>query len=41
VVAVSSPVTLPAGKLADALGIREVSYRPGQPGLAVKDAKLA
>ncbi|MEV6442905.1 metallophosphoesterase [Amycolatopsis sp. NPDC051716] len=36
-----TPVTLPAGKLADALGIREVTYRPGQPGLAVKDVKLA
>ncbi|MEV4052086.1 metallophosphoesterase [Amycolatopsis sp. NPDC049688] len=36
-----APVTLPAGKLADALGIREVAYRPGQPGLAVKDVKLA
>ncbi|WP_312872207.1 metallophosphoesterase family protein [Amycolatopsis dendrobii] len=35
------PVTLPAGKLKDALGIREVSYRPGGPGLAVKDVKLA
>ncbi|MFJ9779629.1 metallophosphoesterase family protein [Amycolatopsis sp. NPDC101161] len=36
-----TPVTLPAGKLADALGIREVTYRPGTPGLAVKDVKLA
>ncbi|WP_406633243.1 metallophosphoesterase family protein [Amycolatopsis sp. WGS_07] len=36
-----TPVTLPAGKLKDALGIREVSYRPGGPGLAVKDVKLA
>ena len=36
-----TPVTLPAGKLADALGIREVAYRPGTPGLAVKDVKLA
>ncbi|WP_329046028.1 metallophosphoesterase [Amycolatopsis sp. NBC_01488] len=36
-----TPVTLPAGKLKDALGIREVAYRPGQPGLAVKDVKLA
>jgi 3',5'-cyclic AMP phosphodiesterase CpdA len=35
-----TPVTLPAGKLADALGIREVAYRPGNPGLAVKDVKL-
>ncbi|WP_232240751.1 metallophosphoesterase [Kutzneria sp. 744] len=36
-----TPVTLPAGKLADALGIREVAYRPGNPGLAVKDVKLS
>ncbi|TCO52292.1 metallophosphoesterase family protein [Actinocrispum wychmicini] len=36
-----TPVTLPAGKLRDALGIREVSYRKGDPGLAVKDVKLA
>lgn len=35
-----TPVKLPAGKLKDALGIREVSYRPGGPGLAVKDVKL-
>lgn len=36
-----TPVTLPAGKLADALGIRGVAYRQGNPGLAVKDVKLA
>ncbi|MFD2416841.1 metallophosphoesterase family protein [Amycolatopsis pigmentata] len=36
-----TPVTLPAGKLGDALGIREVAYRPGKPGLAIKDVKLA
>jgi 3',5'-cyclic AMP phosphodiesterase CpdA len=36
-----TPVTLPAGKLADALGVREVAYRQGNPGLAVKDVKLA
>ncbi|QUQ66983.1 3',5'-cyclic adenosine monophosphate phosphodiesterase CpdA [Kutzneria sp. CA-103260] len=36
-----TPQTLPAGKLADALGIREVAYRQGNPGLAVKDVKLA
>jgi 3',5'-cyclic AMP phosphodiesterase CpdA len=36
-----TPVTLPAGKLKDALGIREVSYLRGTPGLAVKDVKLA
>ena len=35
------PVTLPAGKLHDALGIREVTYRPGQTALAVKDSTLA
>jgi 3',5'-cyclic AMP phosphodiesterase CpdA len=34
------PVTLPAGKLRDALGIREVSYTKGQTALALKEAKL-
>jgi 3',5'-cyclic AMP phosphodiesterase CpdA len=34
------PVTLPAGKLHDALGIREVSYIKGQQALALKDQKL-
>ena len=34
------PVTLPAGKLHDALGIREVSYTKGQQALALKDQKL-
>jgi 3',5'-cyclic AMP phosphodiesterase CpdA len=34
------PVTLPAGKLHDALGVREVSYTKGQQALAVKDEKL-
>jgi len=34
------PVTLPAGKLRDALGIREVSYTKGQQSLALKDQKL-
>jgi 3',5'-cyclic AMP phosphodiesterase CpdA len=34
------PVTLPAGKLRDALGIREVSYIKGQQALALKDQKL-
>ncbi|MDT5279437.1 MAG: hypothetical protein QOJ20_632 [Mycobacterium sp.] len=34
------PVTLPAGKLRDALGIREVSYTKGQQALALKDQKL-
>ena len=36
-----APVTLPAGKLHDALGIREVGYRQGMQVLAVKDVKLA
>ncbi|GAA4523257.1 metallophosphoesterase family protein [Amycolatopsis samaneae] len=36
-----TPVTLPAGKLGEARGIREVAYRPGNPGLAVKDVRLA
>jgi 3',5'-cyclic-AMP phosphodiesterase len=35
-----APVTLPAGQLGDALGIRQVSYQPGQHNLAVKDTKL-
>jgi len=34
------PMTLPAGKLHDALGIREVSYTKGQQALALKDEKL-
>ena len=34
------PVTLPAGKLRDALGIREVSYTKGQSSLALKETKL-
>ncbi|MGX9791753.1 metallophosphoesterase family protein [Mycobacterium sp. MMS18-G62] len=34
------PVTLPAGKLRDALGIREVSYTKGQQALALKDQRL-
>ena len=34
------PVTLPAGKLGDALGIREVSYAKGQTALALKEATL-
>ena len=36
-----APVTLPAGKLHDALGIREVTYQPGSRALAVKDRPLA
>jgi 3',5'-cyclic AMP phosphodiesterase CpdA len=34
------PVTLPAGKLRDALGIREVSYTKGQTTLALKEERL-
>jgi 3',5'-cyclic AMP phosphodiesterase CpdA len=34
------PVTLPAGKLGDVLGIREVSYTKGQSALALKETKL-
>ncbi|MBW0011555.1 metallophosphoesterase [Mycobacterium sp.] len=34
------PVTLPAGKLHDALGIREVSYTKGQAALALKETAL-
>ncbi|ORB71246.1 metallophosphoesterase family protein [Mycobacterium scrofulaceum] len=34
------PVTLPAGKLRDALGIREVSYTPGETALALKERAL-
>jgi hypothetical protein len=36
-----TPVTLPAGRLKDALGIREVGYRQGDQALAVKDVTLA
>jgi hypothetical protein len=36
-----SPVTLPAGKLKAALGIREVQYVEGNERLAIKDVKLA
>ncbi|MDT7661355.1 MAG: hypothetical protein QOD04_911 [Pseudonocardiales bacterium] len=35
------PLTLPAGQLGDALGIRDVTYQPGQHVLAVRDRKLA
>jgi 3',5'-cyclic AMP phosphodiesterase CpdA len=35
-----APVTLPAGKLRGALGIREVSFQPGLHNLAVKDTPL-
>lgn len=34
------PVTLPAGKLRDALGIREVSYTKGETVLALKEQAL-
>ncbi|MEC3914640.1 metallophosphoesterase family protein [Nocardia sp. CDC160] len=34
------PVTLPAGKLHDALGIREVTYQKGQQQLAIKEQTL-
>jgi len=34
------PVTLPAGKLHDALGIREVSYTKGQQALALREQVL-
>ncbi|MDQ1494997.1 MAG: hypothetical protein QOG69_1480, partial [Actinomycetota bacterium] len=34
------PMTLPAGKLKDALGIREVSYTKGQQTLALKEQTL-
>jgi 3',5'-cyclic AMP phosphodiesterase CpdA len=34
------PVTLPAGKLHDALGIREVSYTRGRQALALKESAL-
>jgi hypothetical protein len=34
------PVTLPAGKLHDALGIREVSFTKGQQALAIKEQTL-
>jgi hypothetical protein len=33
-------MTLPAGKLKDALGIREVSYTKGQQTLALKEQTL-
>jgi 3',5'-cyclic AMP phosphodiesterase CpdA len=36
-----APLTLPAGQLGDALGIRDVTYQPGQHALAVRDRKLA
>jgi len=36
-----TPVTLPAGQLAGALGIRDVTYVKGQHSLAVRDRTLA
>ena len=36
-----TPQVLPAGKLKDALGIREVTYQPGTQLLAVRDERLA
>ncbi|MFJ4649954.1 metallophosphoesterase family protein [Nocardia sp. NPDC088792] len=36
-----APVTLPAGKLHSALGIREVTYQKGQQMLAIKEQALA
>ncbi len=36
-----TPVTLPAGKLKDALGIREVRHVTGNQSLAIKDVRLA
>jgi len=38
--AAPAPLTLPAGQLGDALGIRDVTYQPGQHALAVRDRKL-
>ncbi|MBV9164456.1 MAG: metallophosphoesterase [Pseudonocardiales bacterium] len=34
------PVTLPAGQLGAALGIRDVTYQPGQHTLAIRDRRL-
>lgn len=36
-----TPQVLPAGKLKDALGIREVTYQPGTQPLAIRDARMA
>jgi hypothetical protein len=35
------PTTLPAGKLHNALGIRQVSYTKGQQALALKEQPLS
>ena len=37
---VPKPVTLPAGRLRDVLGIREVSYTKGETTLALKERAL-
>jgi hypothetical protein len=34
------PVTLPAGQLGAALGVRDVTYQPGRHSLAIRDRKL-
>ena len=34
------PLTLPAGQLGAALGIRDVTYQPGQHALAIRDLRL-
>ncbi len=39
--AAPTPVTLPAGKLSSALGIRDVTYVKGQQSLAIRDRTLA
>jgi len=36
-----NPTTLPAGKLHNALGIRQVSYTKGQQALALKEQTLS
>ena len=36
-----TPTTLPAGKLHNALGIRQVSSTKGQPALALKEQTLS
>jgi 3',5'-cyclic AMP phosphodiesterase CpdA len=36
-----TPVTLPAGQLGTALGIRDVTYQTGQHTLAIRDRRLA
>jgi 3',5'-cyclic AMP phosphodiesterase CpdA len=36
-----TPQTLPAGQLGAALGIRDVTYQPGQQALAIRDRRLS